>query len=129
MKLAVLALILTLALLGARGAAADPLPPCVDGQYGVDQAGVTCQVRGDTTPTAMCTDGTYDYSRLWDACAAHGGVYLRFDVAPATATSPANGPVVPATSPVAPGPATGSDTGCGSRGGNGIRNPRTNKCE
>jgi hypothetical protein len=75
-----------------------PLPPCVDQQYAPGTAGSGCQVRGDTTPTALCMDGSFDYSRLLTACAGHGGVYEWLNTSQTTAQPSAAAPA--ATSPL-----------------------------
>jgi hypothetical protein len=69
-----------------------PLPPCVDGQYALGAAGTGCAVHADTTPTARCRDGSFDYSRSFDACAGAGGVlmWLGSSTSPTT-TTPAGG--------------------------------------
>lgn len=79
---------------GGAPAHADPLPPCVDGHYLPGQAGTACQIRGDTTPTARCWDGTFDYSLGVDACAGHGGVF-RYVAASQGAAAPAARVLVP----------------------------------
>ena len=90
-----------------------PLPPCVDGQYNQNEAGVTCRITSETTPTAFCYDGTWDYSRSMFGCLGHGGVVFFVTTtavplstavtSPVTTTSPsattASSPVTTSTSP------------------------------
>lgn len=59
---------------GPALAVSTPVPPCTDGQYAPNTAGTGCRVTGATTPTALCEDGTFDFSRSVMACAGHGGV-------------------------------------------------------
>lgn len=98
-----------------RPSSADPLPPCVDGQYGPNAAGATCQVQGNTTPTALCQDSSFDYSRAITACAGHGGV-LQWLGPGYTGQGPAFGPS--ATPSSAPSTGTSSGSGAAPTGSN-----------
>lgn len=56
---------------------ATPPPPCgtaTFGQFGQFAAGSSCSTSSQTTPTARCNDGSFDYSGAVTACAGRGGV-------------------------------------------------------
>lgn len=107
--------------------ASTPLPPCVDGAYGPGAAGSSCRPTANTTPTALCRDGSLDYSRSPLACAGHGGVaawlsQLPEQQAPTRATPARSGVCVPDIDPDAGntnGPTLCADGHCSPSAGQG----------
>jgi hypothetical protein len=85
---------------------ATPPPPCSTatfGQFGQNAAGSRCTTTSQTSPTARCYDGSFDYSGAVTACAGHGGVayWAPGPEGERVDSSDPNGPVHPAPPPSA----------------------------